>query len=52
MEIGGYKVLDKWLKYRRGRNLSFGDINHFQKVIRSLSNTILIMDKIDKIITF
>ena len=50
MEIGGYKVLDKWLKYRRGRNLSFGDINHFQKVVRSLADTILIMDKIDELV--
>jgi len=52
IEIGGYKVIYKWLKYRRGRNLSFGDINHFQKVVRSLSDTILIMNKIDQIITF
>lgn len=51
MEIGAFKVLDKWLKYRRGRNLSFGDINHFQKVVRSLADTILIMDKIDDVIT-
>ena len=49
MEIGAFKVLDKWLKYRRGRNLSFGDIDHFQKVVRSIDDTIHIMDKIDQL---
>lgn len=49
MEIGGCKVLDKWLKYRKERKLSFGDINHFQKVARSLNETIELMDKIDEI---
>ena len=49
MEIGGYKVLDKWLKYRKEIKLSFGDINHFQKVARALNETIDLMDKIDEI---
>jgi len=49
MEIGGYKVIDKWLKYRKDRKLSFGDINHFQKVARALNETIAIMDEIDGI---
>jgi predicted helicase len=49
MEIGGYKVLDKWLKYRKGRTLSFEDINHLQKVARSLEDTLSIMDEIDNI---
>lgn len=48
MEIGSYKVLDKWLKYRNDRELSFEDIYHFQKVIRALNDTIGIMDKIDE----
>lgn len=51
MEIGGYKVLDKWLKYRKGRELSFEDINHLQKVARSLEDTLSIMDQIDDVWT-
>lgn len=51
-EIGDYKVLDKWLKYKKGTKLSYADINHFQKVVCSLADTILIMDKIDNVVTF
>ncbi|MCK4695943.1 MAG: hypothetical protein KAT74_09280, partial [Candidatus Cloacimonetes bacterium] len=27
--IGGYKVLEKWLKSRKGRELSYQEIEHF-----------------------
>ncbi len=49
-EIGSYKVLDKWLKYRKGIKLSYNDIIHFQKVIRNLKCTISIMENIDGIL--
>lgn len=29
--IGGYQVCQKWLKDRRGRELSYDDIRHYQK---------------------
>lgn len=47
--IGGYQVLDKWLKDRNGRTLSLDNQLHFRKVITSLSQTIEIQERIDKL---
>lgn len=46
--IGGYQVLDKWLKDRTGRILSLEDQLHFRKVITALTETIDIQIRIDK----
>ena len=46
--IGGYQVLQKWLKDRRGRTLSFDDLEHHSKVILALSKTIELMQTIDE----
>lgn len=46
--IGGYQVLDKWLKDRVGRTLSLEDQLHFRKVITALTETIDIQRRIDK----
>jgi predicted helicase len=48
--IGGYQVCEKWLKDRRGRNLAFNDLQHYQKVIVSLCETIRIMREIDEMV--
>lgn len=48
--IGGYQVCEKWLKDRKGRTLSTDDINHYQKIVVALSETIRIMAEIDKVI--
>jgi len=48
--VGGYQVCEKWLKDRRGRNLSYDDLQHYQKVVVALSETIRIMTEIDKAI--
>ena len=45
--IGGYQPARKWLKDRKGRELSFEDIRHYQKIIKILSET----DRIMKTIT-
>lgn len=37
---GGYRVADKWLKDRKGRPLSFDDIDHYQSVIAALARTL------------
>jgi len=47
--IGGYQPAQKWLKDRKGRVLEFEDILHYQKIIVALSETIRIMEEIDKI---
>jgi len=48
--IGGYKVCEKWLKDRRGRQLSYDDLTHYQKVLVALKETIRIMEEIDQAI--
>ncbi len=47
--IGGYQPAQKWLKDRKGRQLSFEDIQHYQKIIVALKETDRIMKEIDGI---
>jgi len=44
--IGGYQPAQKWLKDRKGRELSFDDIMHYQKIIKILAETDRIMQTI------
>ena len=46
-QIGGYQVLHKWLKDRRGRLLTFDDLLHYQKIVGALQETLRLMDEID-----
>lgn len=46
--IGGYQVLDKYLKSRKGRALSLDEINHVAAVADSLAFTIEQMARIDE----
>lgn len=48
-QIGGYQVLSKWLKDRKGRKLSLGDIKHYCKIATALKRTIDIQDEIDEL---
>lgn len=47
--IGGYQVLDKWLKDRKDKILSPEDINHLLRVITALKLTIELQKEIDKL---
>ncbi|MGE0086891.1 MAG: type ISP restriction/modification enzyme [Desulfococcaceae bacterium] len=47
--IGGYQVLDKWLKSRKGRVLTYQEKEHFRNVVSILTVTEQYMEKIDKI---
>ncbi len=47
--IGGYQPAQKWLKDRKGRKLSFDDIQHYQKIIVALTETQRLMKAIDEI---
>jgi SOS-response transcriptional repressor LexA len=48
--IGGYQVCEKWLKDRKGRKLLKADIEHYQKIVVALSETIRLMKEIDTVI--
>lgn len=45
--IGGYQPAQKWLKDRKGRTLTNEDIEHYQKIIKVLSETDRVMKEID-----
>jgi predicted helicase len=47
--IGGCQPAQKWLKDRKGRTLSFEDVEHYQKIISALAITIDIQAQIDEI---
>ncbi len=47
--IGGYKPVQKWLKDRKGRILTNGDIEHYQKMIVALVETDKVMKEIDAV---
>ncbi|MCL1893185.1 MAG: hypothetical protein FWG02_02960, partial [Holophagaceae bacterium] len=44
--IGGYQPAQKWLKDRKGKTLTFEDINHYQQVIVALLQTDATMQRI------
>ena len=45
-EVGGYKPAQTWLKARKGRQLYFEEIIHYQKMIGAMLGTRTIMDRI------
>ena len=48
--VGGYQVLHKWLKDRKGRELSFDDLRHYGFIVSALFETIGTMREIDEAI--
>jgi predicted helicase len=48
--IGGYQPAQKWLKDRKGRKLSFEEINHYQKIVVALYQTDKLMKEVDEIL--
>jgi predicted helicase len=44
--IGGYQPAQKWLKDRKGRELSYSDVQHYQRIIKVLAETYRIMQTI------
>ncbi|HEX8220412.1 MAG TPA: type ISP restriction/modification enzyme [Chloroflexia bacterium] len=45
--IGGYQVAEKWLKDRKGRQLSYDDLSHYRNVVAALAETMRLMAEID-----
>lgn len=48
-QIGGYQVLSKWLKDRKGRKLIIEDIKHYCRVATALRLTLETQEEIDKL---
>ena len=45
--INSKAELEKWLKDRKGRELSYDDVRHYQRIVKALQETIRLMDEID-----
>ena len=45
--IGGYQVCQKWLKDRKGRQLSYDDLTHYRGIVAALARTIELQAEID-----
>jgi hypothetical protein len=48
--IGGYQVLGKWLKDRRGMVLQEADIYTYRRTIKAIEETLRIMNEIDSVL--
>jgi predicted helicase len=48
-QIGGYQVLGKWLRHRKGKKLSLEEIKYFCKVVIVIKKTMDIQKEIDDI---
>lgn len=49
-EIGGYVVCEKWLKDRKGRKLTYDDVQHWQRMIVAIRETMHLIGEIDALI--
>lgn len=48
--IGGYQVAHKWLKDRKGRALTFDELDHYRRIVGTLDRTIELQAEIDSAI--
>jgi len=48
-QIGGYQVIDKWLKGRKGQKLSLEEIKHYCQITTALKKTMEVQQKIDSL---
>ncbi len=48
--IGGYQMCKKWLKDRKGHNLSSDELAHYQQIVAILAETSHLMREIDAVI--
>ena len=48
-QIGAYQVLAKYLMYRKKRELSLEDIEHYMKVAKAIARTIEVQGKVEEV---
>ena len=49
-KIGGYQVIDKWLKYRIDRELELKDLQHLENMVKVIKRTIEIQKDLQQIL--
>lgn len=45
--VGGYQVCKRWLNDRKGRTLSYDDLEHYRRIVAALGEPIRLMSVID-----
>ncbi|HXP62944.1 MAG TPA: type ISP restriction/modification enzyme, partial [Dongiaceae bacterium] len=48
--VGGYQVCEKWLKDRKSRTATCDDLEHYQKIVVAVQETLRLMAEIDSAI--
>ncbi len=48
--IGGYQVCERWLKDRKGRKLTYDDVQNWQRIVVAVMETKRLMEEIDDLI--
>jgi len=48
--VGGYQVCEKWLKDRKGRKLSYDDVQHWQRIVVAMQETMRLANEINALI--
>ncbi len=46
-EIGAYQVCEKWLKDRKGKELSRDDLRQYRSILVAVAETLRVMAEID-----
>ncbi|RPF55266.1 N-6 DNA methylase [Aquisalibacillus elongatus] len=49
-EVGGYSLCKKWLNYRKGKELTNDDLEHFKQIVEIIKETKVLMGNIDSLI--
>ena len=50
-EVGGYQVLQKWLKDRKNTKIGHDEVRYYEKIVESINRTIEIMSVVDSVIS-
>lgn len=45
-QIGGYQVIDKWLKEHKGEELTIDSFTHLSNIVGALSETIKLVEQL------
>jgi hypothetical protein len=48
--IGGYQVCERWLSDRKGRQLTYDDVQHWQRIVVAVKETMWLSKEIDALI--
>jgi len=49
-QIGGYRVCERWLQDRKGRKLTYDEIQHWQRIVVAVKETTRVVSQIDEAI--